>query len=239
MPGIGLYIADEELFRETERVMELLLAEALQEDNAAEDRADLEIQSPADLKTVSFLVLADRTAQESFSHAEKIWSEQPWLPVIFVAREPEEVFAALPYPFFHVVRGYALEQDLSAAVKKMVRVRPPAQRWCSFLCKNGLVRLKQKDILYLESERHEIRVHCTDGILITAETLSQCEKKLEGRGFVRIHKSFLVNFYHVARLEKECLVLDGGKRVYISRYRYPEVKRQFEDYIRHLEFLNG
>lgn len=241
MPVIGLCIADEELSRETERIIELLLARNSQESekDASEERMDFAIQNPADLKTASFLVLAEGTAQESLARAEEIWKEQPWLSVIFVAQEPEAVFAALPYPFFHVVRGYALEQDLNAALKKMERVRPPVQRCCSFLCKNGLVRVKQKDILYLESDRHEIRIHCAAEILITAETLLQCEKKLEGAGFVRTHKSFLVNFYHVARLERELLVLDNGEKIYISRYRYPEVKRQFEDYIRHLDFLDG
>lgn len=185
------------------------------------------------------LLLSDSTAQESFDHAEKIWAEQPRLFIIYVAREPEEVFAALAYPFFHVIRGYALEQDLRAAIRKMERTRPPGPQWQSFLCRNGLVRVKQKDILYLESDRHEIRIHCIDEILITTETLAQCEKKLGQSGIVRIHKSFLVNLYHVMRLEKECLTLDNGERIYISRYRYPEVKRKFEDYIRHLEFLNG
>lgn len=241
VPIIGLCIADKALSEETERIIELLLVgiERNNESADAQDRQTFEIQNPPDLKAASFLVLSEDTAQESFARAEKIWAEQPWLSIIFVAREPEAVFAALPYPFFHVVRGYALEQDLGAAIRKMERVRPPTPRWCSFLCKNGLVRVKQKDILYLESDRHEIRIHCVQEILVTAETLGQCEKKLEGAGFVRLHKSFLVNLYHVARLEKDCAVLDSGERIFISRYRYPEVKLQFEDYIRRLDFLDG
>lgn len=241
MPVIGLYIVDEKLSQETERIMKLLLVRGAQKDgNDDEERiVDFEIQNPADLNTVSFLILSGGTAQESFAYAEGIWEEYPWLSIIFIAQKPEEVFVALPYPFFHVVRGYALEQDLAAAMKKMERVRPPTQRWYSFLCKSGLVRVRQKDILYLESDRHEIRIHCAAEILITAETLEKCEKKLKNAGFARIHKSVLVNFYHVMRLERESMVLDNGERLYISRYRYPEVKRQFEDYIRRLDFLNG
>lgn len=244
MTVIGLRIADEGLARETGRIIELLLAEneRKKECGGVDERlssAGFEVQNPAKLQETSFLVLSEKTAQESFVCAEALWEERPWLSVIFIAQEPEAVFAALPYPFFHVVRGYALEQDLGATVRKMERVRPPAQRWCTFLCKGGLVRVKQKDILYLESDRHEIKIHCVQECLTTAETLGQCEKKLEGAGFVRLHKSFLVNFYHVARLEKDCAVLDGGERIYISRYRYPEVKLQFENYIRRLDFLDG
>lgn len=241
MTVIGLCIADKTLSAETEHMIELLLAGNAQkkESGDAESWLDFTVQNPADLKTVSYLVLAGTADRESFAHAEEIWAEQPQLPIIFVAQEPEAVFAALPYPFFHVVRGYALEQDLGAAIRKMERVRPPVPRWCSFSCKNGLMRVKQKDILYLESDRHEIRIHCVREVLITSETLAQCEKKLEGAGFVRIHKSFLVNFFHVERLGKECLTLDSGEQIYISRYRYAEVKLQFEDYIRRLDFLDG
>lgn len=243
MSIIGLSIADKMLSCETEHIMEILLAKELRKNKNSDGKTDaarenLKIQNPAVLKAVSFLILSRETVQKSFACAEAIWAERPWLSIILVVRKPEEVFEALSYPFFHVVRGYALEQDLGAAIRKMERVRPPVQRWCPFLCKNGLVRVKQKDILYLESDRHEIRIHCVQETLTTAETLSQCENKLEGTGFVRIHKSFLVNFYHVVRIEKECLVMDNGERIWISRYRYPDVKRQFENYIRFLDFLD-
>ena len=110
-------------------------------------------------------------------------------------------------------------------------------RWQAFSTKNGMIRVKQKDILYIESDRHEILLHCAQEEILIGETLTWCEETLKGDGFVRIHKSFLANLYHVLRLEKDSLTLDTGRRLYISRYRYPEVRRQFEQYIRHLDFL--
>jgi len=241
VPVIGLCIANKKLAQETEQMISLLLVREAEKNEAGPDGRsgvrDFKTQDSAVPGEVSVLLLSDSTAQESFAHAEKLWAQQPGLSIIYIAQKSEDVFAALAYPFFHVVRGYALEQDLKAAIQKLKRVRRPRTRWQSFRCRNGLVRVKQKDILYLESERHEIRIHCVNEILVTAETLAQCEKKLECPGIARIHKSFLVNLYHVVRLERECLILDNGERLYISRYRYPEVKMQFEDYIRHLDFL--
>ena len=43
--------------------------------------------------------------------------------------------------------------------------------------------------------------------------------------------------YHIRCLEKSNVLLDNGERLYISRQRYPEVKFQFENYIRHLDFI--
>lgn len=197
---------------------------------------------------VSFLILACRDIRETFAEAEKLWRGIPSLSIICVVRQPEEVFAALPYPFFHVVREFSLEQDLRAVMQKIQRAGSLLPKWCTFQGKNELVRVKLKEILYLESDRHQIRVHMENkkesraygeegdcfGI---AETLSGCEERLKASGFARIHKSFLVNLYHVSKLGKEKLVLDCGTQLYISRHRYGEIKFQFESYIRHMDFL--
>ena len=106
-----------------------------------------------------------------------------------------------------------------------------------------MLRVKQKSILYLESRRHEIEVHLERSpnmqaeCIVTMETLESLEQRLKPAGFARIHKSFLVNLDRVVKLEKDRVTLEGGEQLYISRYRYPEVKLQFEQFIRHLDFL--
>lgn len=188
-----------------------------------------------------FLILACGTADKTFAAAEALWAKNPSLSIICVVQHPDEVFAALPYPFFHVVREFCLEQDLGAVLCKIARTGSLLPRWCTFQGKSELLRVQLKEILYLESDRHEIRVHTQSHAktadFLTVETLAQCEEKLRGFGFARIHKSYLVNLYHVAKLEKERLTLDCGRQLYISRHRYAEVKLQFENYIRHLDFL--
>lgn len=199
---------------------------------------------------IPFLILALETAEKTFAAADILWEKNPGLSIVCVVRCPEEVFAALPYPFFHVIREFSLEQDLGAVLRKIERTGSLLPRWCAFQGRNELVRVRLKEILYLESDRHEIRVHMEEnrtslreapgreaGSFLTVETLAQCEEKLRPYGFARIHKSFLANLYHVAKMEKERLVLDNGMQLYISRHRYPEVKLQFENYIRHMDFL--
>lgn len=188
------------------------------------------------------LFLMGRDGQKDFEKAERIWEKDSAQLIVYVARCPEDVFKALPYPFFHVVREFALEQDLRAALQKLSRSRP-AEKWQTFSCKSGMLRVKQKSILYLESRRHEIEVHLERSPnmqaerIVTMETLESLEQRLKPAGFARIHKSFLVNLDRVVKLEKDRVTLEGGEQLYISRYRYPEVKLQFEQFIRHLDFL--
>lgn len=199
------------------------------------------------LEKLDALILYTSESDGAFLTAERIWEQRQELPVIFVANSPEEVFAALSYPFFHVVRGYALEQDLEAALCKLERIRKPVgAEMRSFVCRSVLgsgqeaettIRVFLRDILYLESRRHEIWVHCRTEVFVTDQTLSYWEDTLKKAGFIRVHKSFLVNLYHVQRLGRESVGLDSGDELLVSRYRYPEVKIRFEDYLRRAEFF--
>ena len=203
--------------------------------------------SEAFLEELDALILYTAESAGAFWAAERIWEQRKELPVIFVANSPEEVFAALSYPFFHVARGYALEQDLEAALCKRNRIRRSAGAGMrSFVCRSivggkqeteAAVRVSLRDILYIESRRHEIWVHCRTGVFITDQTLSYWEEELKKAGFIRVHKSFLVNLYHVRRLGRESVGLDSGDELLVSRYRYPEVKIRFEDYLRRAEFF--
>lgn len=199
------------------------------------------------LEKLDALILYMPEGARAFLTAERIWEQRKELPVIFVANSPEEVFAALSYPFFHVVRGYALEQDLEAALCKLNRIRRSVGAGMrSFVCRSivggkqeteAAVRVSLRDILYIESRRHEIWVHCRTEVFITDQTLSYWEEELKKAGFIRVHKSFLVNLYHVRRLGRESVGLDSGDELLVSRYRYPEVKIRFEDYLRRAEFF--
>lgn len=199
------------------------------------------------LEKLDALILHMPEGAGTFLTAERIWEQRKELPVIFVANSPEEVFAALSYPFFHVVRGYALEQDLEAALCKLNRIRRSVGAGMrSFVCRSivggkqeteAAVRVSLRDILYIESRRHEIWVHCRTEVFITDQTLSYWEEELKKAGFIRVHKSFLVNLYHVRRLGRESVGLDSGDEPLVSRYRYPEVKIRFEDYLRRAEFF--
>ena len=184
-----------------------------------------------------FLLLAWENRDVSLDLANRFWSFLPALPIVYLAQDMEDVSLALRCPFFHIVRSFAMEQDLQAALWKSERLRRTGFHRVAFLQGEERLVLPKKEILYLDSDRHEIRVHTKKSVYRISETLSVCEEKLKRAGFVRIHKSFLVNMYHIYHLGRDSLVLSNEERLYISRYRYPEVKLQFEDYIRHLDFM--
>ena len=188
-------------------------------------------------KDVTCIILAWEDRNRAFHYAEKIWNKEQSISIIYVAYKVEDIIAALGMPFFHIVRLFGLEQDMKAAFRKMGRVCLSVTDRIRFTQNGQLMLIPSREILYLESEGHEIRLHLVAEMVMVKENLSQCEERLKGRGFVRIYTSFLVNMYHIRCLEKENVLLDNGECLYVSRRKYPEVKLIFENYIRHLEFI--
>lgn len=250
MPGVGI-LCDREALRDTiGQTLRLLVLET-QLEETVEDIYSFPVgllptgqldKEPG--KDFTYLVLSRKDREKAFKLAEILWQQEPSISIIYVAQTVEDVFAALQMPFFHIVREFSLEQDLLAALKKMKRLKHPLPEKVSFRYNNNHVILRRKNILYLESQHHEILIHvkvngrAQDKETVTVtDSLSSCEEKLRGMGFVRIHKSLLVNMYHIYRLDKESVLLSNREQLYISRYRYAEVKQQLERYIRKLEFM--
>ncbi|GGA98207.1 LytR/AlgR family response regulator transcription factor [Puia dinghuensis] len=55
-----------------------------------------------------------------------------------------------------------------------------------------------RHIVYVESRKDYIRVVTKEKVIVSKYRLSDLEKELEGKGFLRIHRSHVVNLLHVS-----------------------------------------
>jgi hypothetical protein len=78
-----------------------------------------------------------------------------------------------------------------------------------------MMQLDTKEILYVESMDNYVKIHTINGVIITKEKISKLEVRLPEQ-FIRVHRSFLVNRYHVDSFTKEKLVI-GEIEIPISR----------------------
>lgn len=233
VPRIGVLCGQDKEREEMMQIVEML---------AAREGFDCSVYNmcqgaPGDCKDTACVILALEDREAAFRCAEKLWGSEPALLIIYVAKRIEDVIAALTMPFFHIVRLFGFEQDLEAAFQKLGKVRMATIDKIEFTWNGQMMLVPSREILYVASIRHEISLHLARETFQIKENLSQCEERLKGKGFVRTYTSFLVNMYHIRRLEKEKVLLDNGEQLYVSRRKYPEVKLLFENYVRHLDFI--
>lgn len=82
-------------------------------------------------------------------------------------------------------------------------------------------------IVYLEVQGHSVSVF-TDGETYTVNaSLNSFEQKLEKYGFLRVHKSYLVNMRHIRKFQCRELTMDSGVVLRVSEKSYAEQKRKY------------
>ena len=57
--------------------------------------------------------------------------------------------------------------------------------------------------------------------------ISDLETKLAGHGFIRIHKSYLVNYQYIKSIHPSGIFLMNGKNLPLSRIRLNDIKTTF------------
>jgi len=58
-------------------------------------------------------------------------------------------------------------------------------------------KVDTRDILYAESLKDYVNVHTKEKVITSKYKISDLEKELEGKGFLRIHRSYIVNILHI------------------------------------------
>ncbi|MGN7724165.1 LytR/AlgR family response regulator transcription factor [Chitinophaga sp. 22620] len=95
----------------------------------------------------------------------------------------------------------------------------------------GIRLVKPEDIIYCTGINNYTQFYLRDETVITvSKTLKEFEGLLGEYGFMRIHKSFLVNLDCVMGTEgSESLVMINGSRLNIARRRHREVMKALKD----------
>ena len=95
----------------------------------------------------------------------------------------------------------------------------------------GVALVDPNEILYIESIQNMLEIHVLHRVFHVKEPLYQMEARLYPKGFLRIHKSFLVNRRHIRQIKtslnmKYMLVLSNKETLEVSRSYYYQFKEE-------------
>lgn len=79
-----------------------------------------------------------------------------------------------------------------------------------------LHKVRFADILYIEAVENYVKVITADSVIVTRTPLHSLLADLPASGFLRIHKSYVVNMDHVTCVEGNMLILPGAT-IQVSR----------------------
>lgn len=129
-------------------------------------------------------------------------------------------FVVLVMSFILLIKHYFVDQH---AIGELAEKQAQLDRGYFTVRSNRQTsKMKFDELLYIESLADYIQIHQVNGVVITSkEKISHMEKTLP-EGFLRIHRSFIVNCSKISSFSREYVVV-GEKELPISRSYRQEV----------------
>lgn len=153
--------------------------------------------------------------------------------LVFISSSREYVFDTYEAePFWYLVKPIEekrLKRALQQAVQKIKR--QPSE----FLMVDSgrqKVKLFLSGIYYFEIRGRVAYAHQLEGICQFYGQIGALERQLQGKGFFRCHKSYLVNLAYVKSYTRQELVLDHGETIAIAKRRYDGFCRELLEYMK-------
>jgi len=114
----------------------------------------------------------------------------------------------------YLLKPITFERFLAGVNKAKTKIAHPAVHLypaADFIFVKTEYRLQKvmlSDILYLEGLRDYIAFHLKTGKILSLERMKNMEEILPPNGFLRIHKSYLINISHISYIERGRIIIN-------------------------------
>lgn len=125
------------------------------------------------------------------------------------------------------VSYFAFSQRLKRALEQLKR---RAKKYINLKVDGGIARIALDQIYYIESMKHRIIVHGSDGDYSLAGTMKEMERQLSEDNFYRCNNCYLVNLAQVESV-RDGFVYTRGGQLQISRPKRKAFMEALTDYM--------
>lgn len=166
----------------------------------------------------------------------RIRNDFPDILIVFISNKEELVFQTFEVRPFHFVRKNYFSKELewlTSAIINELHSREDIQISVQELHSNRVYTWNINQIIYVEALAKRCQVITEHNSINLQYRFMDFENSLLPHGFLKPHRSFLINYRYVSIIEKDTIILDNGKQLPISRNRIADIKTQF------LQLING
>lgn len=164
--------------------------------------------------------------------AKKIEDFCAEIPIIFITgyiKYVQDIFRVRPVA---LLLKPVEEHRLRDALRRCEEVRDKEKKNIVTLHIKGVLhQLDSRDIVYVESDKRILYIYERNQVYKVYMKLDELEA-MELPGFLRCHKSYMVNMNYIKYLSAEGIILKSGKKVPVSRSKYQESKEAFMKYFK-------
>jgi len=126
-------------------------------------------------------------------------------------------------PLAYLLKSNDFVDELYQLVEE-VRCQVNTQDVFLIRVRSKIIKLQLNGITYIESDDKKVRIYYSNNKFETYLKINDVESMLKGKGFIRIHRAYIVNILHVVAVDRTNSILkvrDGTiLHVSISKIRY-------------------
>ena len=154
--------------------------------------------------------------------------------LIFVSNKESSVFRSFAARPFRFVRKSCFDTEMPESVGAAIqKINAPSSDEIVISSQSDTLRINPLHIIYLKSSNNYVTLFTKNDTYTVRRTLNSMESDLSGRGFIRLHQRYLVNYRYIYRLEKTRAVLDNQTEIPISRNHMKSAKETFQKLMHH------
>ena len=157
------------------------------------------------------------------------------VPIVFLTAEPK--FAIESYDV--QASGYLLKPLSEEKLKTLINriLKTDMKRRVAIKSKRQYRYPYTDEIIYIESDRHNVTLHLSDGSeIVTVDKLVELEKRINEKRFLHCHQSYLVNMDYITDVREDFVLSNGeiipirvrGRKEMADVY-YSYFKNHFDD----------
>ena len=169
--------------------------------------------------------------------AKEIRKSDSETTLVFVSFHENFVFEAYQYTAYRFIRKNKLQFDTEEMVETFCREYKEKSDLMTFDldCRKEVTEnlfliwyfyAARHDIFYVKENKESIRLNTHK------YTLYSLEEELREHGYIRVHRSYLVNCEYIYELKSDSVILKDGQSLAMSRGRLEAVKKVYQKRLR-------
>ena len=153
--------------------------------------------------------------------------------IVYVSNREDRVFESFQVHPFGFVRKSHFLKDIGAVIDAFLAARREEDKEGDQLLvpqgKSGIVSIPIRSIIYIEGSGKQQIVHLDDrkDVLVLRSSMENLESKVAGKGFLRIHKGYLVNYRRISVIARTQAELTNGEVLPLSRSNAARIREEY------------
>lgn len=165
--------------------------------------------------------------------AREIRERNSQIEIVFLTSSPEYAVESYSVRAHYYLLKPATEDKLFPILDRLTADFKRPEDGLRIKTQTSVFSLPYRKIEYMEVSAKKLYFYLTDGSTREISgSLTDFERALLKRpGFIKVHRSYLINLQWVKELRQGELLTAGGRRVPVSRTAYPQVRTAYTQFL--------